>query len=1120
MTATILDQFDLSPEQRRAALARGCDVVVTAGAGTGKTRTLVARYVSLLDDMAGEDGDGAPGLRRVVAVTFTRKAAREMRSRVRREIGDYLARPDLDERAAARWRAAYNGLDAARIDTIHTLCAELLRSHPAEAGVDPRFDVLDETAAALLLQEAVEDALAWAAADPGFDPLFHLLGERDLHELIGLLLRGRLQMSEIRAARDAGGILDHWAARLEAEQADAIRRFLDSETVTAARDFLRQNEASLPDDRLEQQRRLALAALDAPGGSPAEQRRNLGILNEINTNVGSQKAWPSGKEQLDEVKERLRALRDGWRALAVVGLTLNHLDAAAAAAMPALYAVYDRALETYVARKTERGGLDFDDLERGALELLARDDIAAVWQEEIAALLVDEFQDTNERQRRLIRLLCPRPGRLFIVGDAKQSIYRFRGADVTVFEGEKARIEAGGGQAVDLDTSYRAHGPLLAGMNSLLRPILGDPSAGRRAWETPFAPLRHAPDRLPRLGSPYVEFHLTLGNKAAALPQAAAALAARLGELAAADQVRFGDVAILCRASSAFRYYEDAFDAAGIPYVTVAGKGFYDRPEIRDLLNALRAVDDPHDDLALAGLLRSPVIGLSDESLYRLVRARPRGHSLWSALGGAALPDDEQQARLDWARALVDDLHAQAGRAPVAVLLKAYLDRTHYRAVARLAGKPRALRNISKLLADVHRSELVSISRFLDTVQEMRAAGSQEGEARAEAGNAVQIMSIHAAKGLEFPVVVLGDAGGSPPRQSRTLLDDDLGVLLALGEEDPDHPRKSGKTVRAAAYELGRLVANAQEDAERKRLLYVALTRARELLIISGTGAKNVSGSTSWNGWLKELVAHTGLDDSDLAGQLEGDACIALERTLGETAVRATFYGKHYRPAMTPVIPVAAADPPPPDEAMLAPIAAAPADEQDRPDGDLPGQRRVWRVVPAEPDREAPAWVIGQIVHQALAAWRLPDDGFDAWAAGRARDLGLAGKPRVDGAVARSRHLLDRFLLTDLYRRMAAAERRLHEVPYFRQVAGETQRGTIDALFLSGGSWTVVDFKTDRIDDPTSIRRLLDETDYVDQVRRYGAAVEALLGARPRLLLCFLGVAGPDGAAVVHPVDG
>jgi ATP-dependent helicase/nuclease subunit A len=707
----IVAQMRPSPEQKPAVVDRGRDVVVTAGAGTGKTRTLVARYLSLLAERLP--------LRSLAAITFTKKAAREMRNRVREEMRVYLERADLLTEERDRWQNLYTALDAARIGTIHSLCAEILRAHPAEAGVDPRFEVLEEGQTNILRRRALDEALAWAADDEKAVVLFSLLGERDLRDTLDTLLRQRLD-AQGALANLPDDVLAHWRQMLVERQQQALEALLSRPEWVAAIATLEGGAATDPDDRMEIQRRAALAAVQEADGPLADRLTSLARLDDINLGVGRQAAWPGGKGELDGVKDALKALRSLWRDQAdVLGLRLTTLDEALAQALPALRAAFDFACQRYDALKRERNALDFDDLEHGALALLRENEaMRERWQHEARAILVDEFQDTNGRQRDLAQLLNGDEGKLFIVGDAKQSIYRFRGADVTVFRAEREGIEERGGIAFSLETSYRAHRELIQGLNDLLRPVLGEDADPSRPWAEPFARLlHHREEPGPGFTPPYVELHLTVGSKSGgALDRAADALVARVvdlveGGLRIVEDGRprpldYGDVAILCRASTSFEAYEDALERAGVPFLTVAGRGFYNRPEIRDLLNGLQALADPTDDLALVGLLRSPAFALSDAALYRLCAERDDREDpipLWNALrqAGAGLTGEDGR-RAGRAVGVIADLHDQVGRSPVADVLKAFLDATGYRAALIQAGESRGARNVSKLLADEH----------------------------------------------------------------------------------------------------------------------------------------------------------------------------------------------------------------------------------------------------------------------------------------------------------------------------------------------------------------------------------------------------------------------------------
>jgi ATP-dependent helicase/nuclease subunit A len=1185
----IVAQLGLSGPQAEAVTARGSAVAVTAGAGAGKTRTLVARYLSLL-------AEGMPP-RSVVAITFTRKAAREMRNRVRAQVRRYLEGSGLDEMQRAQWQEAYRQLDAARIGTIHSLCGEILRHHPAETGLDPRFEMLDEGQAALLQAEAVDVAMAWAADDTDAAGLYALFGEQALRETLSRLLAQRLDAGEAFAALPQGakGLRAYWREAVAEARQQAIEALLGDAGLEEVVALLRAAQPVREDDKLVAQVREVLGAIEIaaegryyertsaqPSDSagicnpPGEGRAAAALeaLDGIRLNVGSQQAWPGGKEELAEVKDALRALRERWKEVKEwVSLALTEADEALIACYPALRALYQRACAGYAALKGQRPALDFDDLEAGALRLLqAHPAVRAYWQGEVAALLVDEFQDTNARQRDLLDLLDGGAGKLFLVGDGKQSIYRFRGADVSVFRQKQAQV-AVEGRAVDLATSYRAHRALIEALNGLLGPILGEGDVARPYVE-PFAPLAH--DReAPTKGLPaavqrtavveeesrareasaeaealgrsaaaadgrtaadqapaYVEVHVALGTKReGALERAATALVGRLVELVEGGGVQveeadpddgqrverpldYGDIAILCRASIAFPAYEDALEAAGVPFLTVAGRGFYDRAEVRDVLNALQAIADPSDDLALAGLLRSAACCLTDMALYRLVEARQAqgAPSLWAVLEGgdvSALGEEAGLARevAGW----IGRLHEQVGRVPVADVLKAYLDQTGYRAALLRAGQGRAARNVAKLLSDAHASKIVGADAFLRYVVQLRDVGAREGEAYSVGVGAVQVMSVHAAKGLEFPVVAIGDAGRQEPRTRGLLIDPRLGVLppLEIESSDQDEPAAgAGEPVRSAAYRLAQGRAQDQERAESDRLLYVAATRAQELLLINGVVGRKLDG------WLERLDEALALSEwlSEGAGCEPATRSAALDA--GGAPVSCTLYPEDaplpaWQARSRPELPVAMPEALPllrslVPEAVIADQQMA-AQQRDPP-------RRAWRIVPGRERAWAPSWIVGQIVHRALERWAFPDEGgraFEDWAEAEARRCGITDAGEIANAVRRAMRIVLRFQATGLYADMDAAAVRMHEVPYsVRDGEGRVEHGVIDALYRDDAGWALVEFKTDRIQDSATLEEWLASEDYMPQVARYVAAVEQQLGVRPRAVLCLLDCEG------------
>jgi ATP-dependent exoDNAse (exonuclease V) beta subunit len=539
-----------------------------------------------------------------------------------------------------------------------------------------------------------------------------------------------------------------------------------------------------------------------------------------------------------------------------------------------------------------------------------------------------------------------------------------------------------------------------------------------------------------------------------------------------------------------------ALDEAGLPYLTVAGRGFYDRPEIRDLLNALRTLADPTDDLALVGLLRSPVMGFTDGQLYDFVRQRDQLEqtvSLWRLLQDGGLEG------ADWTSQLIAALHSRAGRISAADLLKEFLDATDYRAALLHSGQQRAARNVSKLLASTQTSGIVSVEEFLDYVADLRAGAVREGEARATAGNVIRLMSIHAAKGLEFPVVVIGDINYKRPGQGDLLLVPGLGVLPKLRDENG---------AGSALFTLCQERDSDQEEAESDRLFYVAATRARDKLILNGCFKLTNTGKPGWlSGWLKQIAGPLGLAGQPIDYDNAGYQAHSLSLTLGQTPVGCTIYEPAFASGGRSLKRDLGEPPPEQWDPRMLDAYGAPElqlDDETR-ERETEPARRVWRVVPSVIYPGAPAWLVGKLVHEALANWRFPDAHFDRWVENRAQSYGLPDSVRVKAVVGESRRLLERFQEHDLFTEMAAAEVLFHEIPYDRMGDnGQPEHGIIDALYRFNGNWIVVDFKTDRIRDEAHRTSVLREKKYPAQMRRYAAAVEELIGGRPLAKLCLL----------------
>ncbi|MHB1318929.1 MAG: UvrD-helicase domain-containing protein, partial [Anaerolineae bacterium] len=1046
------------------------------------------------------------------------------------------------------WEQVYQELDAARIDTIHSLCAEILRRHPVEASLDPRFEMLEEGAMALERSRAVNAALAWAADDDDAASLFDYYSDTTLREL----LRGALERSlDVEPA--LGAMTDDvwlvWQPVLLAPFRTFVTDSAVVEAVGCMEDALQNGVvaqalragyklAPLIEQALDSWGQLT-AAIEKGDLTGAAKQATL-LRKAASGNTGLARNW--GTSGVKESAAVLRLAYDAQLAPLVPAGSAPVDQIIATEILPAFVSVYQHALSAYRLAKVQANALDFDDLESRALALLCdHPEVLEEWRQEVVALLVDEFQDTNARQRGLVDALNGGRGRLFIVGDAKQSIYGFRGADVTVFRGKRTEISAAGA-SFNLSTTYRAHPGLVSAHNVLLRPVLGPAEDPERPYIEPYAGATSARDAAAAgVCEPYVEVLLAGGGRESGAPaRAARALAARLVELMAAgivvtrthpdtgDRVTrpldYGDVAILCRATSSFGAYEDALEEAGIRYLTISGRGFYGRPEVRDLLNALQALVDPADDLALVGMLRSPAFGVDDMTIYNLRSAQRESTlpSLWSLLEDVLSPEDSatipdrdallalpsSRGRLMRVRDTVLRLAPMRGRKSVADLLKAFLDATQYQAILLARGQERATRNVDKLLADASASGLFSVGELLDYVAALRDVSSREGEGRGLATGAVQIMSIHQAKGLEYPIVVIGDVCKGSRNRAQVLVDKALGLVLppprsGLDDDSDESDSRTGAHGSMAYHLASRRLAE-REAAEADRLLYVAATRAEEMLILSGAVGITATGKLSTAGMLKRLDCALGLEAHLPAADPEGERVHEAEWSIyDETDDPVRVACRLYEPAAqvslarTEDEPAGIASGDLPNLRLVEPLlGGAPYLDVPLQRVDLDPPQRVWRVVPRTARAYAPAWVVGQLVHRALARWSFPDDdpAFNAWSDAEARDCGLTDQQERRDALSRAFRMLRRFQATPLYAKMASAETRLGETPYSVFGSdGRVESGIIDALYRDAAGWTLVEFKTDDVRSEETLEDLLKHEDYVPQVSRYLKACRQLL---------------------------
>jgi ATP-dependent exoDNAse (exonuclease V) beta subunit len=844
-------------EAAQALFRLEAPTAVSAGAGSGKTTALVELCVRLLSGEAtGEPVD--PGA--VVAITFTEKAAEELVLRLREAVAARArdaARAAPGSPGAQAWLDRLHGLERMPAGTIHAFCGRLLREHAPEAGLDPEFAVVDEERAGGWLLGAARGAVV-AALDAGRAEARALtagLGAEARGGLTGLvaeLVRGRATRG------DRGPVPLAPAGEGEAREAWERLGAAAGDLLGAARAARGEGAARLLDAVAR-----AWVALEgaARGAAPSpEAPARLAALVEATRGP----RLGRGDEALREARDSLRALADE-----VARREAERLAAPQKAELARLVA---DAEGRYAARKREARAVDFDDLLVLARDLLARDGaLRGELRGRLRALLVDEYQDVNGLQQEIFELLAPsREGPLLVaVGDLKQSIYRFRGADVAVFARLVRRLGGGAGRVLRLSENHRSAPAVLDLVNEVFSRCMAPPAGeAPRDDELRFEegdrllPRRAEGDRpacellVDEGGGSAAERRLreaeAIARRIAALVSGAAGVSVRERGEGGAERPRrprFGDVAILFRRLTQIGPYERALRAAGIPYRLARGGGFYQAPEVRDLGELLATLFDPSDALAWAALLRSPLCAVSDGTLLLLARGGLPRLGRTAAVDAAGIPADER-ARLERFLAAWRELRAVRDRLALPELLARAVRALDLDA-ALLAGPDGERRsvNLDKAIALAARFEADGgrAGELAGHLRSLAARPPREPEAELEAEDAVAVLSVHQAKGLEWPVVLVPDLGAQGRHDGRRALLDGEGRLCASWYDAAREAHVETAAVRRAREAERRAAA-----AESRRLLYVALTRARDRLVLSGEAGR---GGESWRALLEGALA-------------------------------------------------------------------------------------------------------------------------------------------------------------------------------------------------------------------------------------------------------------------------
>jgi ATP-dependent helicase/nuclease subunit A len=1148
------DADEFSPEQLEAIELREGSLFVQAGAGSGKTRVLAERFVRAVRD----DGVAVDA---ILAITFTEKAAAELKERIR---GRFVR---LGERELAR------EAESAWIGTIHGFCSRVLRTHALAAGLDPEYQVLDELGAERLALDAFDRALEE----------FLERGSRERVDLAAAYGADKLarMVRTVHSRLRSRGEREPRLPPVEPPRLGPERARLESALAAAGAELASVDRGPRIEEAFARMERCneALAAL------AEDQVGDPDVFANLDVKKG---AGPLKTPAFDALREAHAAWLAACRA---------HKERQDYGLLSELVQLYD---VRYTELKEASSALDFEDLELRARDLLRSDEaLCEQYGGRFAHVMVDEYQDTNELQNSILDLIAR--DNLFTVGDEQQSIYLFRNADVSVFRRRREEAE-GRGRLRRLTQNFRTRRDVLDVLNPAFTQVFG----GR------FQPLRPQDPNGPPPVSPSVElliadwlkkrwtdlaeargaangdgsvqvagadelFGFSLRRTAIWRAAEARLLAKRIDELTRGGPFEYGEAAVLLRAATDMSVYERALAERGLPTYAIGGRGYWGQQQTADLRAYLAALANPLDEMALYNVLASPLAGLSLDALVLVrVHAKALGRSAWWALEQAFAPDGDGSEGLAGAlpdadreclSAFVERLAAErraAGRLSLETLVDRAVSASGYdRAALAMPSGERRMANVRKLMRLAREYEAENgrdLRGFIDLLDEHDLMQAREGEAplEAEGQTAIRIMTIHAAKGLEFPLVCVADLG----REGRG---DDAGLQVTEdGRAGLRIASMAGGAQDSQELERIRKELNEEHDAEERRIFYVAMTRAQRHLVVSGALDLEKWPQPKPLGYPMAWAARALVPDFDQAppGGAEGIAVRAVEDAGAsrEAGVR----WQACSPATLDLL--LGAD----DRRPSAAEASGEIEPASRPSfPELPARAalpvgrlsysalesyarcgyrfylervlslRDWAVpspaasrapaatpAPAgEPDELTaaeglPLLLRGSIVHELLeridfARPELPDPER---VAARIEAEGLA--PR-EPDIADVRHLVERFIGSSLRERLAAARIARRELPFAftLDVAGEELlvNGVLDVHAAEEHGALIVDYKSDRLDgrDP---ERVVEE-EYATQRVVYALAGLRAGAPRVEVAYCFLDRPDEPVTAGFEPAD-
>ncbi len=1082
--------------RERAAQDLSQSYIVEAAAGTGKTTLLVSRILNLIKE-------GEARLEEVVAITFTEKAAAELKVKLRQELEKSLPM-ESDPAKHQRISEAISDLERMQVTTIHSFCGSLLRERPVEAGLDPNFEVADGLMARLVQAEVWEEWFEKQMDED--DPALRratLFGIRpdQIRKMAQSMIENRDVLNYLPSPEPS--------EVLEKAVKQFVRDFRKGvETLNGFKVYCQNSE----DQGILTIEELNEKLMRLESISDIEEKERF-IVNEIPTKFttrGNKKNWKPN-DQLNIVKDHFTALSKR------IGETQTLI---AESVMTELAHCLTDSIEAYEQAKEERNLLDFQDLLLFTRKMLKDHlEVRRYFQDRYRFLLVDEFQDTDPLQAEIVFFLSEEergkakewkevrvsPKRLFLVGDPKQSIYRFRRADIEMYEEAKTKMGKNG--LLTISQNFRCAPSLTEKVNQIFADLIQAPEDG--CYQPGYVELNFGrkketlpPDHGTVLLYPPKRNELTMTSMDECRTWEARCIAAFIQKLVSEEKwkvwddseqclrpILFKDIAILMRTYNPLPFLEEALRSHEVDYRVMGGKYFYRRQEVQQLLAVLKAIDNPIDKVALVAALRSPFFGISDEELF-----------LFHAGGGNLnYLQEAQGSPMKEPFRLLRKLHKMRNESSVSALLKRLYEETSGLVLflLRPQGEQRVanLQKIGDMARALEERGMLSFRGFVRWLSERQEEEAEEEEPPTlERGdNFVRLLTIHRAKGLEFPMVILADLGRKENLRENLIIDrSGERVGIKAGDEKSRFWTRNFK-------ELNKWEEK-RAKAEERRLLYVGMTRARDFLVLPVFWVKKEDGRMSIpkSSFLTDLQRYLKSPDQVPFGRWEEGVMyydtdqlelkpkeglpfrfpFDIEKGGGKESKVSLSERKKWKEAQEALKERAG-------RGRCLTTATEQVKEFEKDDE--------WEISPVTGGEGA---IFGKLVHRLFEKmdWSQPDL-LEKMAEMEGKGVGATGS-----MIKKAGEMVKKSLASSLLQRVIQSDHYQKEVPFTFRCNGTLFEGVMDVVFKEDGGLVVLDFKTDLLEKENLGSRV---GHYRPQVEIYSDAIQTIFGKPPKEVILF-----------------